>query len=73
MSGNKIVNGLRAAINHAAPAPLFFFDDGTSDEDPPYDCEGCRGGDRWPADADVWRCPVCDTEYWQEEEQTAPE
>jgi ribosomal protein L37AE/L43A len=28
------------------------------------DCEGCRGGDKWPASESVWRCPVCDAEYY---------
>jgi rubrerythrin len=33
------------------------------DDGPPWDCLGCQGGDKWPADEAVWRCPVCDTEY----------
>lgn len=30
------------------------------------DCEGCGGGDKVPA-FEYWRCPVCDTE-WPEDE-----
>lgn len=28
--------------------------------EPPWDCTGC---DKWPINHEVWRCPVCDTEY----------
>ena len=28
------------------------------------DCPGCRGGDKVPAEVDYWRCPVCDTEWF---------
>ena len=31
--------------------------------EPPWDCTGCGGGDKWPISEEVWRCPVCDTEY----------
>ena len=27
------------------------------------DCPGCGGGDKVPAGADYWCCPVCDTEW----------
>ena len=27
------------------------------------ECDGCAGGDKWPADQHVWLCPVCDAEY----------
>jgi hypothetical protein len=37
------------------------------DDGPPYDCPGCQGGDKWPVDEPVWRCPVCDTEYWDDD------
>lgn len=37
--------------------PLEFIDE------PPWDCTGCAGGDKWPVNQEVWRCPVCDTEY----------
>lgn len=36
--------------------PLFF--------SPDYDCPGCQGGDKWPVNESVWRCPVCDAEYY---------
>lgn len=31
------------------------------------DCPGCQGGDKWPNDQEVWRCPVCDAEYQDSE------
>jgi hypothetical protein len=39
----------------------------TEDREPPYDCPGCGGGDKWPADEAVWVCPVCDAEYSDKE------
>ena len=32
-------------------------------------CSGCAGGDKWPVDENPWRCPVCDAEYWTDEEE----
>lgn len=32
------------------------------------DCEGCKGGDKVPAGSSYWRCPVCDAEWYGEEE-----
>ena len=34
------------------------------DNQPNWDCPGCQGGDKWPVSEEVWRCPVCDTEYY---------
>jgi len=31
--------------------------------EPPWDCPGCAGGDKWPITESVWLCPACDTEY----------
>jgi ribosomal protein L37AE/L43A len=39
-------------------------DDGMAD----HDCPGCQGGDKVPANADYWRCPVCDAEWYEEDE-----
>ena len=30
------------------------------------DCPGCGGGDKVPFDADYWRCPTCDAEWFEE-------
>ena len=35
---------------------------------PNWDCPGCMGGDKWPVSESVWRCPVCDTEYFDTDE-----
>ena len=53
--------GMIAADEHYAERP----------DDPPYDCPGCAGGEKWPADEAVWTCPVCDTEYSEHGEPTA--
>jgi ribosomal protein L37AE/L43A len=34
------------------------------DFEPDYDCPGCQGGEKWPVSESVWRCPVCDTEFY---------
>ena len=39
--------------------PLIFVTEG-----PPWACPGCAGGDKWPIAESIWRCPVCDTEYY---------
>lgn len=36
----------------------------SEDEMASDDCPGCRGGDKVPANADYWRCPVCDAEWF---------
>lgn len=30
-------------------------------------CRGCGDGDKVPAEG-YWRCPVCDAEWWDEED-----
>ena len=37
-------------------------------DDPDYDCSGCGGGDKWPIGEDYFRCPVCDTEFYEEDD-----
>ena len=37
-----------------------------TEKQPDPDCEGCSGGDAVPA-AGYWRCPRCDTEWYDED------
>ena len=32
------------------------------------ECGGCQGGDKWPVAESYWRCPWCDTEYYDNDE-----
>lgn len=38
-----------------------------SEQSDPH-CPGCKGGDLWPISEDYWICPVCDTEYFTEDD-----
>lgn len=51
--------------NHPLDGNMIAADDHyeRDDHEPPWDCDGCAGGDKWPIDEEVWCCPVCDTEY----------